>query len=309
MKAEQQSINRRAFLRQAVAASLAGSMIAGRPALLLGQDQDQDLGPGASCAPQDMPRTLVNFMLHGGADFRYLFMPAPNHPDSDYLDLLWQARRSLYSDAYANYQQMFDAEYLLTTAAGSGREFGIHSSASWLKTQFDAGRLALVANAYCSRNRRHDQSILNADAGEPELAALNFDRNGWGGRLVEHLGGTANSVELGSSVSTFNKGSVRGSGLARVVHAQDMRNLALPQADPDNPASRRSILARALKAYYQARGPEVVAEQPGNWPYHLFFQHNDALRSFAAAVDQKLASCRPLPQELIELQLFNPEFA
>ena len=295
------SISRRTFLRRAISASMAAGVVAGKPGLLLAQDQ--------SCIPQDMPRTLVNVMLQGGADFRYLFMPSPGHPDANFLSLLWSARRPLYSEAYADYEQMFDSEYLLTADPQTGQEFGIHRQAGWLHSQFNEGRLAIVANAYCGRNRRHDQSILNADAGEPDFVALNFDRDGWGGRLVEHLGGTANSVELGNSVSTFNKGTVQGNRLARVLHAQDMRALALPEPDPGAPASRRSILARALRAYYEARGPEVIVGKPGNWPYHTFFQHNTALRTFAAEVDEKLATCRPLPDELLELQLSNSEFA
>ena len=301
MNSLNQAISRRTFLRRAISASLAAGVVAGRPGLLLAQDQ--------ACIPQDMPRTLVNVMLQGGADFRYLFMPSPAHPDANYLSLLWSARRSLYDQAYANYEQMFDSEYLLTADPQSGQEFGIHRQAAWLHSKFNDGRLAVVANAYCGRNRRHDQSILNADAGEPDFAALNFDRDGWGGRLVEQLGGTANSVELGSSVSTFNKGSLQGNRLVRVLHAQDMRALALPEADANAPASRRSILARALRAYYEARGPEVNAGKPGSWPYHTFFQHQTALRTFAAVVDEKLASCRPLPDELSELQLSNPDFA
>jgi len=295
------AINRRTFLRQAISASLAATVVAAKPGLLLAQEQ--------ACIAQDMPRTLVNVMLQGGADFRYLLMPSPAHPDANYLSLLWSARRPLYSEAYANYEQMFESEYLLAADPLSGQEFGIHRQAAWLHSQFNNGRLAIVANAYCGRNRRHDQSILNADAGEPDFATLNFDRDGWGGRLVEQLGGTANSVELGSSVTTFNKGTVQGDRLARVLHAQDMRSLALPEADPETPASRRSILARALRAYYEARGPEVSVGKPGNWPYHTFFQHNTALRTFAAEVDEKLASCRPLPDELLELQLSNPDFA
>ena len=295
------SINRRSFLRRAISASMAAAVVAARPGLLLAQDQ--------ACIPQLMPRTLVNVMLQGGADFRYLLMPSPGHPDANYLSLLWAGRRSLYNEAYANYEQMFENEYLLTADPQSGQEFGIHNRAAWLHSQFSDGRLAIVANAYCGRNRRHDQCILNADAGEPDFAALNFDRDGWGGRLVEQLGGTINSVELGNSVTTFNKGTVQGDRLARVLHAQDMRSLALPEANPEAPASQRSILARALRAYYEARGPEVKVNKPGNWPYHTFFQHNTALRTFAAGVDEKLASCKPLPDELLELQLSNPEFA
>jgi uncharacterized protein (DUF1501 family) len=236
-------------------------------------------------------------------------MPSPGHPDSDYLAMLWSARRPLYSADYANYEQMFSNEYLLATDPHTGQELGIHNRAAWLHSQFNEGRLAIVANAYCGRNRRHDQSILNADAGEPDLAALNFDRDGWGGRLVEQMGGARNAVELSSGVTTFNKGSAQGDRLAHVVHAQDMRSLALPKGDPGAPASRRSILARALGAYYEGRGPEAEASKPANWPYHPFFRHEAALRTFAAAVDEKLASCSPLPDELLQLQLSNPGFA
>ena len=295
------SISRRNFLRRAISSTLGAAVVAGTPKLLLAQDP--------ACTVQAMPRTLVNVMLQGGADFRYLFMPAPGHPDSNYLSLLWSARRPLYSEDYANYEQMFESEYLLSTDPASGRQFGVHNRAAWLHNQFNEGRLAIVANAYCGRSRRHDQSILNADAGEPDLALLNFDRDGWGGRLVEQLGGGANSVELGTSVSTFNKGTRQSDRLAHVLHAQDMRSLALAEADPEAPASRRSILARALRAYYEARGPETSANKPDNWPYHIFFRHNASLRTFAAAVDKRLAACKPLPDELIELQLSNPDFA
>lgn len=295
------SISRRSFLCRTISASLAAGVLAGQPGLLLAQDQ--------ACIPQDMPRTLVNVMLQGGADFRYLLMPSPGHPDSQYVSLLWSARRPLYDASYASYEEMFNNEYLLTTDPQSGQQFGIHQQAAWLHRQFNDGRLAIVANAYCGRNRRHDQSILNADAGEPDFEVLNFDRDGWGGRLVEQLSGLTNSIELGNSVSTFNKGTSQGNRLERVVHAQDMRSLALPEADPGAPASRRSILARALRAYYESRGPEVLTEKPENWPYHTFFQHNRSLRTFAAQVDNKLASCMPLPNELLELQLSNPDFS
>jgi uncharacterized protein (DUF1501 family) len=293
------SMKRRDFLRRSMYASLAAAASAGLPLRAMGME----------CRLVDLPRTLVNFMMQGGADLRFLFMPAPNHPDSAYLDLLWPARRVLYEDAYANYEQMFDNEYLLTSDPKSGRAFGIYRRAAWLKEQFDAGNVAVVANAYCSRNRRHDQSILNADVGEPDLEILNFDRAGWGGRLVEYLGNGANSVELGDSVSTFNKGSVRGARLEQVVHAQDMRDIALASPDGNSPATRRNILARALRAYYDVRGQEALAEKPANWPYHLFFQHSSALRVFGEQVEARLEACRPLPDELLNLKLNSAEFA
>ena len=282
-------LTRREFLARSLVTSAGAGMAIGSPGVLFGQD----------CQPADMPRTIVNLMLQGGADFRFLFMPSPGHFSSRYVQQIWAARKALYPEPYPDYIQMFDNEYLAATDPLSGFNFGIHKSAGWLKAQFDNGNVALVANSFCSLNRRHDQSILNADAGEPDLDVLNFDRDGWGGRLVEYLGGLSNSVELGDSVSTFNKGSDPGNRLQRVVHAQDMRNFSLASTDAGNPASRRNILARALNAYYKARSAEVPTEKPANWPYHKFYQHHDALLAFGGPVESRLAACSPLPESLL----------
>ncbi len=292
-------MDRRNFLKKSILAAVAVGASSSIPLSALAME----------CQVVDTPRTLVNLMLQGGADLRFLFMPAPNHPNSSYRDLAWTARRPLYEAGYGNYQEMFDNEYLLATDPASGFQFGIYRRAAWLKEQFELGRVAVVANAYCSRNRRHDQSILNADVGEPDLDVLNFERAGWGGRLVEFLGDGTNSVELGSEISTFNKGSVPGARLDQVVHAQDMRDISLAGPDDNAPASRRSILARSLGSYYTARGQEVAAEKPADWPYHIFFQHNSALRAFGATVEARLEACQPLPDELASLGLNSPEFA
>ncbi len=293
-------LDRRAFLRRSLWAAAGAGLVMGHnmPAWAAGE-----------CALSDVPRTLVNVMLQGGADLRYLFMPAPEHPDGAYIELIWGARRSLYDASYANFQQMFDAEYLRVSDPLGGVAFGVHRVAGWLADQFSRGNVAVVANAYCSRNRRHDQSILNADAGEPELNVLNFDRSGWGGRLVELLGDGINSVELGESVSTFNKGSIAGERLRQVVHAQDMRDIALASVDDGSPASRRNVLARALGAYYQGRGAETADSKPANWPYHTFFRHHDALREFGDRINARLGQCLPLPDALAGLQLASEGFA
>ncbi len=146
---------------------------------------------GSECLLVDLPRSLVNVMLQGGADLRFLFMPAPSHPDSLYVNLLWSARQALYDTEYNSYQEMFENEYLLTSDHATDLEFGIFKRCDWLKSEFDAGRVAVVANAYCSRNRRHDQSILNADVGIPSLTQLNIDRNGWGGATGRATGRSA----------------------------------------------------------------------------------------------------------------------
>jgi uncharacterized protein (DUF1501 family) len=293
------TLNRRDFLRRALYTTMAAGISSSMPLRLAAMD----------CQVSDMPRTLVNVMLHGGADLRYLFMPAPNHANQNYVNLTWAARRSLYSSEYATYGEMFADQYLLTADPLGGPSFGVHRSAAWLGQQIEMGQAAVISNAYCSRNRRHDQSILNADSGKPELEVLNFDTSGWGGRLVEQLGAARNSVELGNSVSTFNKGSSQGERLARVVHARDMRDMALALPNEGNATSNRNVLARALQSWYEARGAEVALEKPSQWPYHVFFQHYQAVNQFGAAVEERLSACQPLPEELLNLNLSSADFA
>ena len=99
------------------------------------------LNVSAACSQVvDMPRTLVNLMLYGGMDSKFLFMPAPAHfSSSGYLDKIWAARSVLYDGSYTSYTEMFDNEYLLTNH--NGFEFGIFKRCAWLKSEFDAGRL------------------------------------------------------------------------------------------------------------------------------------------------------------------------
>ncbi|MBT8058176.1 MAG: hypothetical protein KJO33_01195, partial [Gammaproteobacteria bacterium] len=255
----------------------------------------------AECSPiPAMPRTLVNFMLNGGADMRFVFMPLPGTLDPVHENLMFSARRNMYESSRTSptmtYAEMFALEYDVPV----GQDFGIHRSCGWLTGEFNAGRVAVVANAYCSRNRRHDQSILNADVGEPDFNELVFERDGWGGRLVEAIGGSANAVELGGSISVFNKGSQEGDRLAQVIHAANVRDIALPNVNASGGGTgRRDVVIRALKGYYQARGEEVLTEQPANWPFHTFFDHNAAFRAFGDDIAARMADCGALPLSLL----------
>lgn len=262
-------MKRREFLRNSMYASIAASAGIGLP-----------LNAMAACSTVDMPRTFVNLMLYGGMDSKFIFMPAPNHFSPNYLEKIWAARANLYSGNYLSYADMFNIEYLPTSY--NGFDFGIYKRCGWLKSEFDAGRVANIANSFCSKNRRHDQSQLNANIGEPVFSDLHYDRDGWGGCLVENLPGTPNTVELSHEISIFGNSTTPGERLEQVIHAQDMRNIALPNYDGNSLTSRRNILSRALKSYYQARGAEVARQT--NSPYALFFQHNFAFREFGDLV-------------------------
>jgi uncharacterized protein (DUF1501 family) len=257
----------------------------------------------AACSVADMPRTLVNLMLYGGVDSKFIFMPAPDHHSINYLEKIWAARANLYSGAYNNYTEMFEAEYLLTSH--DSFDFGIYNRCGWLKSQFDLGRVAVIANSFCSKNRRHDQSQLNANIGEPDFNDLYYDRDGWGGRLAEQLPGQPNTVELAHEISVFSNGTTTGERLNQVIHAQNMRDIALPNYDGGNVRSRRNILMRALKSYYQARGTEVASQTES--PYALFFQHSTAFREFGDAIEARLDEC-PMPELLSELNLYSNHF-
>jgi len=291
-------INRRSFLRNSMYASLAGTAALGMgmPSRAL-----------ADCSTVEMPRTLVNLMFYGGMDSRFIFMPEPNHLDGTYLDQIWQARKGIYSTSYNTYEEMFNSEYNLVSDPLSGLDFGISKRCGWLKSEYDAGRVAIVANSFCSRNRRHDQSQLNANLGLPEFDDLIYDQSGWGGRLTEQLSG-ANTVELSHEISVFGNGSVDGERLKNVIHAKNTRDIALPSVNPDRAVTdRRNMLTRALKSYYEARGSEL--KQNTSSPFNIFFQHNAAFREFGDVVKDRLDACGDLPVELSGLELNSGHFA
>jgi len=299
-------LNRRNFLKQSMYASLAAGASLSVPARVLA---DCHLATPDAWA---MPRTLVNIMMYGGMDSRFIFMPDPNHDidvsDTDYLNKIWLARAGLYDSAYTTYQEIFDNEYIAITDPDSGFKFGIYNRCGWLASQYLEGNVAVVANSFCSKNRRHDQSQLNANAGDPAFNLLYYDRDGWGGRLVEQLGG-ANTIELSHEISLFGSGTTAGQRLEQVIHAQNTRDIALPNVNSNrNVVDTRNVMTRALKAYYEARSAEVTSEQPAEWPYHLFYQHNAAFRQFGDAVQCRLDYTGALPGSLANLNLYQNRF-
>lgn len=290
-------MKRREFMRRTMLASAVTGMGVG-----LGMPLSS---MAATCELESRPRTLVNLMLYGGMDSRFLFMPSPGHHSQNYLDKIWAARKVIYTGNYPDYATMFANEYL-PVSYNNGLEFGVYKGCDWLASQFTAGNVAIIANSYCSRNRRHDQSQLNANVGEPGFDQLHYDRSGWGGRLQEQQAAGMNLVELSHEISVFGNGSTEGERLGRVIHAKNMRDIALPNVEAGGSTSRRDVMARALRSYYQARGAEA-GNQPGS-PYNIFFQHNDAFREFGDKVSARIASCGDLPVELSGLVLNSNHF-
>lgn len=267
-------------------------------------------GLGASFSFSDVQalgaqRTLVNIMLVGGADFRFLLAPSPG---TAYADIFWSARKSLYrytstdQAVYNTYDDVWNDLYLPVNYAGS--TFGIHKNADWLKEQFDMGNVAIISNVVGSTNRRHDHSRLILNTGNLDTGRLDTDHSGWGGRLASALGNT-NVISAAGSVPVFCNSNNPGNRNENVVHIKNSRNYALPGED-GVVISDQSIIARALQDYYNARGQEVETEiTKGNlsetWPYRRFFKHEKSLRTFGDNLASKLVTTGPLPASLSAL--------
>lgn len=276
-------------------------------AVALGCGIGMGFPPGVAASGAALQRTLVNIMLNGGADFRYVLAPLPTH-DPVYVAQYWAARSGLYSQNYPDYATMYANEYQTVIDPVSEFSFGVHNSCGWLAQQFNAGNVAIVSNAFGSLNRRHDHSQTIINTGDLQASQLVLDRDGWGGRLVEVAGGNSNVLSINSSVSIFTHGSDPSNRLARVIHGGDMRNMTLLTANPAlGVAHGRNIIARALNSYYKERGIEVEVEKPDKWPYHRFFKHNDSLRLFGDQIADRLANS-PMPATLSALNLKNNKF-
>lgn len=279
-------MRRRAFLERTLGSSAA--MALGPLALA---------GPYARAAIQPpIGRTLIHVMLLGAADLRFLFVPDPES-SPEYAATFWGARRSIYQPtpadeaANATYAAVWANQYLPSADAASGTRFGIHQRAGWLKQQYDLGNVAIVCNVFGSVNRRHDHSQLIVQTGDPWASQYLYDRDGWGGRLVQALG-SANVVSVTEEVAVYCNGMDPADRIAQVVHAKDTRNFGLSEGDGD-PTSEMSATARALKAYY-AQLAGTLASRPADWPYRRFLNHEAFWRRFGADFNARLAQVSPV---------------
>lgn len=290
-------INRREFIKRSILGATISST--GLGALL---------ASGSVRAAPVIPRTLVNVMLEGGADLRFLFMPTPDS-NPEYLTKFWDARKQLYTQNYVDYATMYNAEYITVNDGLSGAAFGIHKTSGWLIEEFNNGKVAIVANVFGSKNRRHDHSQLIVETGDPDTGRLDLQRDGWGGRLIDYISGDAKVLSVGKHVAIFANGTDANNRLLRTFHANNFRDVSLPTVDASI-AERESsnVLVRALSGYYRDRGVEVEQEQLSNWPYHQFFQHYRTLKTYGEQIDTRFESV-PMPLELESMSLNNSGFA
>ena len=256
----------------------------------------------AQASTTSSQKTLINLVLTGGPDFRHLFVPPYSGEPSSYGYAYWSHRWKSHDilNAPLSWEDRWQTNY--TPVNFNGITFGILNKAGWLKEQFELGNVAIINNIYASKNRDHSHSLLKLESGNLETGAIDFGRDGWGGRLAEVLGG--NVVSMTSQVRLFCNGphpsNPKSHNNRSVIAAKDTRHMGLsfPDELKENPSSTstKSIMARALSSYYSAK-QQVVDNSS---VFYKFFQHEESNREFGKAINQRLEEY-PIPDEIIAL--------
>ncbi len=248
---------------------------------------------------------IVNLILDGGADFRHIFSPIFSDDKSSYGYNFWKNRATSHNlDANNLTSLEARASEYLKLANG---DFSINPKASWLKEQFESGKVAIVNNIINSTNRDHSHSLLMLESGDKSAGAHDVERSGWGGRLAREL--NANVLSLTRNVRLFcnapNGNDILTHNNDIVISASNSRNMGLYEYDTladINSASvkyksdQKAILSRALINYYEAKR-ELISQ---NSPYYRFIQHEKSLLDFGRAIKSKLSNI-PEPTILTEL--------
>jgi len=269
--------------------------------------------PNVQAATVGIPRVLVNVMLVGGADLRFLFAPDPTKEVS-YAKHFATARNVLYpsdtnpepSQRVSNYEHAWSASnpYYLRPN-DSTANFGIHKNATWLLDQYNKGNVAIISNVAASENRRHDHSQLIVNSGDLSAKFIDEDRDGWGGRLVESIN-AANVVAVTNDVSVFCNGSASVQNRNdKIIHMKNARKASLVTGLEANSAGyvdpNRREIGTALSSYYSLKRQQVAQENE-DWIYHKFLRHEQKSRQFSALLQARLDLVAPeVPLAIREL--------
>lgn len=276
--------DRRAFLRRMQAFIAGGTAFALMPQLeLMGR------AFAAEPAPGDDYRALVCIFLFGGSDSFNMLIP---HETSEYARYL-TSRGGVY-DATTNALGLGIArDQLLTINDTRGKTWGLHPGCTGMKTLFDSGELAFMANIGTlvepvtktevrSRLKRvpaylysHNDQQRMWMRGHSERAAP----VGWGGLAADRLQGLNTGLRaLPPSIT------IAGSNLFQI--GDSTLPFALSSGGPvplnrfrtDNNSNTDRIRAEALRALVETRYTPIMSDQ-----YALLgesaFDLNDALRT------------------------------
>jgi len=246
--------------------------------------------------PTNDKRVLLFLMLRGGPDFRHMITPPYSSDAASYGGTYWRNRWRSHAigSAEADWKARWDNDYLPTTSGE--HSFGILNKCGWLKSQFDAGKVAIINNTLAATTRDHHHSEIVFESGDPTAGPNDRTRDGWGGRLAGAVGGRV--VSMQPDVRLFCNGvhatDPKRHDNSQVISTGNTRDMALFRAESlaEDPAAKDSqaVLSRALESYYLAKRKEM----PKASPYQVFVEHERTLRAFGDAVTARLDT-EPLP--------------
>ena len=251
----------------------------------------------ANAFPVNDKRVLVNLLLPGGPDLRYLFVPEFDSDPRSYGFNYWEGKSRAHKieNTIPAWENRWN-EYLHVKEGNL--VFGINPNADWLYEQYLKGNVAIINNVKFSESRNHPYSQMVVQTGDYNTDPNNPNRDGWGGRLAKSING--NVVSLTQNANLFcnapaSDGS-KGFDDSIVVQAGNMRNMSLytPPELRKNPSASndRASIARALQTYYQAKRQEMRKDSI----YYRFVEHERKIREFGEIINQRLKNI-PIPEE------------
>jgi hypothetical protein len=249
----------------------------------------------STLSAEDSTPPVVNLLLKGGADMRQLFVPPPSEDKESYGYWFWFKRGQLlgsgnsYSEQLSYYSTNYDEASL------DGVRFGVLKSASWLKSQIDLGRVAILSGMRISDRRNSRLSLLRYETGS-ETVNFGDKKSGWGGRLASAVG--KNIVSLSKNQRLFCE--LPENSNSDLISLSNSRNFGLYEAqltsDGKHSVADSDILARALKSYYSAKREELSTSSP----LYRVFTNEKVWRKYRRSVIEGLQNY-PLPSSIERL--------
>ncbi len=249
---------------------------------------------------------VVNLMLDGGPDFRYIIVPAyaaDNNDEESYAAKFWKARSSLWGvNSSDDLKQIYVDNYDEITV--DSVTIGVHKKCLWLKNEIEVGNVAIVSNVIVSTNRNHHHSQVMMEHGSADANAHNLDASGWAGRAAKGL--NANVVSNTSEIRLICNGPHPTDPLKHdnscVVANYNSRDPGLASYDTqgDLDSGKGSYkwndtgkLDRALSSYYMLKRGTI----PTSSPYYKAIAHEKQLRDFGELLKANLANI-PIPTSI-----------
>ncbi len=240
---------------------------------------------------------LVNVVLDGGPDMRHLVVPRPSSVTTEYGNVFWRNRYSLFGALpfYDSWMSAYSSQFQEVSGNNGNPNFGIHRNAGWLITQYQAGNVAFVNNVAHSDSRDHARSLLVIQSGNYDTPAYQTSVDGWGGKLLEQMGASDRILSMTYDVKPFCNRDA-----SKIISFRDSRDFGLYEPSSNqkvnwngSPAtSSRAVMWRAIRSYYNKKS--------FSGSYAHYQTHYNNLRDLTAGINTRQAA-NPLPLSISRL--------